>query len=195
MNVHIVLYDDFNLTDAFGTAAVFAEMPGSFYVTFCSVKGGIINGNGGIKVWTEYLLWEEVEDIIVIPGGKGVEKMLKTDPEAVNVIKRAVEESDRCLMVGNGAEIVASTGLLFHRNIADYVGNGGWKQIYTAGIKKVPEARWIVDGKYYSCSNSMNGIAMALGAAADATDVDIAQKAADRLGYQINLTEENEWRL
>ncbi len=195
MNIQIVLYDDFNMTDAFGTASVFTEIPGSFYVTFCSVKGGIINGNGGIKVWTEYLLWEEVEDIIIIPGGKGVEKLLTTDMDAVNTIKKAVEESDRCLMVGNGAEIIASTGLLFHRNIADYIGEDKRKQIYTAGIKKIPDVRWIVDGKYYSSSNSINGIAMALGVAAEVTDVDIAQKAADRLGYQIDLMEENEWWL
>lgn len=70
MNINIVLFDDFDTMDAFCPAQIFASEPKYFHMNYLSVKGGIVNSSQGVKVWTEILLPQEIEDIILIPGGK-----------------------------------------------------------------------------------------------------------------------------
>lgn len=55
--------------------------------------------------------------------------------------------------------------------------------MFTAGIERISDAKIVVDGKYYSCRNTMMGIDMALWAAADILDIEAAEKAAERIVY------------
>lgn len=183
MNVNIVLFDDFELLDAFGPAQVFGMAPGHFYLNYLSVNGGIVNSSNGVKVWTELLIPQEVEDILVIPGGKGARKLLSLEPETLKVMKKSAEEADYCMMVGNGSAILAQTGLLYGRKVADYDFDENWKRMYTAGMNYVPRVKWMSDGKYYSCSSTMTGVDMALGIVEEVVDISLAEKIADRLGY------------
>ena len=69
MNVNIILYDDFETLDALGIANIFGKAPEHFYINYLSVNGGIVSSRQGVKVWTEILIPDEVEDILVLPGG------------------------------------------------------------------------------------------------------------------------------
>ena len=69
MNVNIVLYDEFETLDALGIANIFGMAPEHFYINYLSVNGGLVSSKQGVKVWTELLIPEEVEDILVLPGG------------------------------------------------------------------------------------------------------------------------------
>lgn len=183
MNVNIVLFDDFEMMDAFGPAQVFGMAPEHFYLNYLSVKGGIINSSNGLKIWTEYLIPQEVEDILVIPGGKGARKLLYLEPDTLKIVKQSAELADRCMMVSNGSALMAQTGLLYHRRVADYNFDENWKRMFTAEITHVPDVKWMTDGKYYSCSSTAAGIDMALGVVADLVDVDAAEKIARKMGY------------
>lgn len=183
MNVNIVLFDDFETMDAFGPAQVFGMLPEHFYVKYLSVNGGIVNSSQGLKVWTEQLVAEELRGILVIPGGRGAKRLLHIEQETLVVMKRAAQTADFCMMVGNGSAIVSQTGLLFHRQIADYDYDENWKRMFSAGITRVPGIRWTADGKYYSCANTISGLDMSLSVVADTVDLDVAVRAAKRLGY------------
>lgn len=191
MNVNIVLFDDFDMLDAFGPAQIFGMAPQHFYLNYLSVKGGIINSSNGAKVWTEFLIPQEVEDILVIPGGKGARKLVNLEPESLEIIKHSAEMADRCLLIGNGSGILEQTGLLFHRKIVDYNLEENWKTAFTAGITRIPDIKWMADGKFYSCNSSTSSIDMALGVVADVVDIDIAEKIAHRLGYDWDADSED----
>lgn len=121
MVVNVFLFDDFEVMDAFGPVQVFGCTPEHFYIRFISMRGGLINGKQGMKVWTEPLNPLEIEDIFLIPGGKGVKSFLHTEGEkSQQLLKQAVEESSFCMMVQNASAMLARTGLLFHRQVADY---------------------------------------------------------------------------
>ena len=81
MVVNVFLFDDFEVMDAFGPVQVFGCTPEHFYIRFISMRGGLINGKQGMKVWTEPLNPLEIEDIFLIPGGKGVKSFLHTEGE------------------------------------------------------------------------------------------------------------------
>ena len=93
MVVNVFLFDDFEAMDVFGPVQIFGTVPEHFYIRFISLRGGIITGKEGVKIWTEPLNPIEIEDIFLIPGGKGVRSFLHTEgAKGQQVLKRAVEE-------------------------------------------------------------------------------------------------------
>ena len=113
----------------------------------------------------------------------GEEYFRKTECE---VIKKAAENADYCLMIENGSALLAQTGMLYRRKIADFPMDANWNRMFTAGIERVENARVVIDGKFYSCSSSMAGIDTALWVAADILDISAAEKAAGQMGYSWN---------
>ena len=83
MVVNVFLFDDFEVMDAFGPVQVFGCTPEHFYIRFISMRGGLITGKQGMKVWTEPLNPLEIEDIFLIPGGKGVKSFLHDGPKCL----------------------------------------------------------------------------------------------------------------
>lgn len=183
MNVNIILFDDFETMDAFGPAQIFGMVPEYFHMNYLSVNGGIINSSQGVKVWTEILNPGEIQGIVVIPGGRGANKLFHLEPDTLKLIKKAVQATDYCLMIANGSAIMAQTGLLFHRQVADYPYNTNWKRMFSAEIIRLPDIRWTADGKFYSSSSTVAGLDMTLSLLADLADLTVAIQAAQKLGY------------
>ena len=86
--------------------------PEHFYINYLSVNGGLVSSKQGVKVWTELLIPEEVEDILVLPGGRTATKLLCLEPKKLEIIKAAAQEADICMMIANASSILAQTGLL-----------------------------------------------------------------------------------
>lgn len=183
MKVNIILFDDFDSLDAFGVADVFGRAAGNFQINFLSVGGNIVNSMQGVKVWTEPLEETQIRDIVVIPGGNGARRLLYQDIKAIEAIKKAVEKAQTCLMVGNGAAVLAQTGMLYRRKIADCKMDHNWRRLFMGGISILEDVTWVADGKFYSSSSSMAGIDMALGVVADFIDVDLAYHIAEQIGH------------
>lgn len=190
MNVNIVLFDDFETMDAFGPAEVFGKIPENFRIRYVSVSGDVVNSVHGVKVWTDFLVPEEIDGILVIPGGKGARRLLWKDERSLKMLQKAAEEAETCLMVGNGSAFLAQTGLLYRRKIADFPMDANWNRMFTAGIDRIGDARVVADGKYYSCSSTVAGIDMSLWAIADLLDFTVAEKAAKEMGYLWNSDEQ-----
>lgn len=191
MKVNIILFDDFETLDAFGPAQVFGKVPEHFSVEYLSMNGGIVNSTQGVKVWTEILEPEKIQDILVIPGGRGAKKLLQLEPDVLKVMKLSADQSNYCMMVASGSSLLAQTGCLYHRRIADYGYDTNWKRMFTVGITRVPEARCMADGKYYSCSCSAAGIDLALNLISETVDIDVAEEVAKEIGY--SWDSEDEW--
>lgn len=185
MVVNVFLFDDFEAMDAFGPVQIFGTVPEHFYIRFISLRGGLITGKQGMKVWTEPLNPVEIEDVFLIPGGKGVKSFLHTEGDKGQLLlKQAVQEAGFCMMVQNASAMLARTGLLFHRQVADYDYDENWKRVFTVGINHVTDGNWISDGKYYSSSTTTAAMDMALGLISDMLDIDIAEKIAEEIGYE-----------
>lgn len=190
MEVSIILFDDFDSLDAFGPADVFGRAKGDFHINYLSVEGNIVNSMQGVKVWTEKLEPANIRGIVVIPGGNGARRLLFQDENAVQEIKKAASKAEICMMIGNGAAVLAQSGLLYRRKIADCEIDQNWRRLFMGGVSIVNDATWVSDGKFYSSSNTMTGIDMALGVVADYVDVDTALYIAKQIGYQWNPEDE-----
>ena len=184
MVVNVFLFDDFEVMDAFGPVEILGRVPEHFYVRFISLRGGLITGKQEIKIWTEPLNPVEIEDILLIPGGTGVKSFLHMEGEnGQQLLKQAVEEASFCMMVQNASALLARTGLLFHRQVADYAYDENWKRMFTVGIDYIDGEKWISDGKYYSCSTTVAAMDMTFALISDNLDVSVAEKIAEEIGY------------
>lgn len=183
MDVNILLFDDFDTLDAMGPAEVFGSNPGNFHLRYLSVSGDVINSSQGIKVWTDFLIPEEIEGILLIPGGKGSRRILWRDERSLKLIQKAAEQADYCLMVGNASALLAQTGILYRRKIADCPADANWNRMFTAEIERIAGMKVVMDGKFYTCANTMAGIEMSLWLIADILDPTAAEETARRLGY------------
>ena len=94
--------------------------------------------------------------------------------------------ADTCLMVGSGSAILAQTGLLYRRKLADCPLDKNWNRVFTAGIERIDGAKVVADGKYYSCCSTASGLDMTLWMVADQIDIDVASEAARQTGYPWN---------
>lgn len=191
MEVNILLFDDFDTMDAFGAAEVFGRVPEHFHVNYVSLTGNIVNSMQGVKVWTEPIEPDEIQGMLVIPGGRGARRLLFQDSESLRLIKRMVERAEICMMVANGSAIPSQTGALFRRKIADCKLDANWKRMFMAGVSIVEGAGTVVDGKFCSASSSINGIAMALSLVADRADYDAACRIAEQIGYDWDAEDES----
>lgn len=189
MYVNIILYDDFEAMDAFVPASIFGCLPEEFHIRYLSMTGDVVNSSQGAKIWTDYLIPEEIDGIVLIPGGKGTRRLLSRDQRFLNCLKKTMEHAESCLMVGNSSTLLAQTGLLFRRLVADCHLDENWKRMFTAQVKWVSDVSWISDGKYYSCTSSAASVKMIIGYIADTLDVSLAEKAADKLGFFWNPEE------
>ena len=191
MEVNILLFDDFDTMDAFGPPEVFGSSPQHFHVNYLSVPGNIVNSMQGVKVWTEPLEPEELQGIVVIPGGRGARRLLYQDAESLRLLKKMAERSEICMMIGSGSLLLMQTGSLFRRKIAECKTDENWKRMFTAGVSTVVDASWVADGKYYSSSCTMTGIDMALSVVADMVDLEVAERIAQKLGHAWDAEDEN----
>lgn len=186
MRVTVFLYDDFNLPDLLGPVGVFGARPDDFNIVYTSWKGDIINSTQGMKILTDPLDAVSHSDVLIIPGGKGSRHLLNEQEEVRELLKKAASHSDICLTVANGSGLLAQTGLLYRRNIADYAEDANWKRMFTAAVNWIPDEKWVSDGKFYSCAQSMSAVDMALNVLADLTDLDAACRTAEQLGHAWN---------
>ena len=183
MNVNIILYDDFNMMEACMAGHLFGLMPKHFYVNYYSAKGGIMNSSDGLKVWTEYLIPEEVEDMVVIPGGKDIQKTISLESQTIDLLRRAVDASDRCLLLGNGVLLAAHTGALYRRAVPWRTDEREQEVLLKAGMQMIRDAKIVSDGKFYSCTDTINVTQMCLDVIAEVTDDSLSEKIAGMIGY------------
>ncbi|MGN0316108.1 MAG: DJ-1/PfpI family protein [Fusicatenibacter sp.] len=189
VNVNFLLYDDFDTMDLAAPTAVFGRLPGEFHLNYLSLAGDIVNSQQGLKVWTDLLVPEKLDGILVLPGGKGARRLIHHEETYAEVLKKCTGRADSCLMVGNASGMIAQTGMLYHRNVASYPGEDNWKQMFTAGINWIDGALWVADGKFYSCRNHLTALDMTLGLVADMVDADAAERIASELEYHWELDE------
>lgn len=183
MNVNIILFDDFDTMDAMGPAEVFGSCREHFHMRYLSVSGDVVNSSQGVKIWTDFLVPEEIDGILLIPGGKGTRRLLWKDERALQLMKRAAENADFCMMVAGGSALLAQTGALYRRKIADCPQDANWNRMFTAGLDRIADTKIVMDGKFCSCADTASAIDMSLWLMADVIDLELAEKTAARMGY------------
>lgn len=189
-NVNIVLFNNFTTLDAIGPTEVLSRLPDYFTINFYSQTGGPINGSGSVVIETHSFSSITNSDILVIPGGFGT-RQLVNDSIFIDELTELALQSTEVLCVCTGSALLARTGLLDHKIATSNKLSWEWVIQQNSKVKWVREARWLVDGKYYTSAGVSAGIDMTLGYIAINFGMEIARKISISMEYVWNQEIDN----
>lgn len=190
-NINVILFDDFTILDAFGPVDVLSKLDKLYKVDYYSQNGGLIKTNQTLTLSTRPFSEITDFDILLIPGGFGTRRLVDVASYIAD-IKILAEKSKKVLTVCTGSALLAKTGLLKNIKATSNKISFDWVMSQDTEVNWIRQARWIVDGKYYTSSGITAGIDMALGFVKDTISEEVAEKIARGLEYCWNKNSEED---
>lgn len=192
MKVAVLLFEEFETLDAFGPVEIFGRLHEQFQVGLYSLGGGTIGNSHGVSIITSPI--SQISggtDILLIPGGYGTREGVN-DKKLVDTIRNLASKTKYVLTVCTGSALLARTGLLDGKLATS--NKKAYEWVVTNGSKVLWQrnARWTVDGKYYTSSGVSAGMDMTLGFIADLHSMEFARKVAREIEYNWIEVKEND---
>lgn len=178
-----LVFNNFETLDLYGVVEMFGRLPDQYCLQFASVSGGMIHNHHGVTLSTtasSALTYQT--DILLIVGGPGTRK-LANDSYFLDELSRLSGLASWVLSVCTGSALLAKAGLLDGRQATSNKRAWHWVVTQSAQVHWQPQARWVVDGKFYTSSGVSAGMDMALGFIADKHGIDSARQIAYDIEY------------
>jgi putative intracellular protease/amidase len=190
MNIAVLLFEDFETLDVYGPVELFGRLVDLYNIRFYSLEGGQIKNRHGVSALTDKL--DNVSgdlEIFLIPGGFGTRTEVG-NIALVDKIRDASNSSKYVLTICTGSALLAKTGLLDNRNATSNKRAFAWAVSNGPNVIWNRQARWTVDGKFYTSSGVSAGMDMALGFLSDRHGLEFARRVAFEIEY--NWTEDKD---
>lgn len=182
IDFNILLFDHFETLDAFGPAEIVGKMETAYRLGYYSMHGGLITSRQQIRIDTFPLSAMSAEGVLLIPGGMGTRALIN-DADFIHELNTIARSASFVLTVCTGSALLAKTGLLNGRFATSNKMAFEWVQSVNTDVNWVKQARWVVDGNFYTSSGVSAGMDMVLGFISDAHGQNIAKKVADGIEY------------
>lgn len=180
-DVNIYLFEGFETLDIFGPIEALARVE-SFRVKYYSADGGVILSAQNTPVVTRPITEADKSGIYVIPGGRGTRGLVHDEKEK-DLIRQYAEASTYCLSICTGSAVLAKCGVLDGRRATSNKKAFEWAVSCGEHVNWIRQARWCVDGKYYTASGVSAGIDMTLGFISDLFGMEKALQIAGDMEY------------
>ncbi|MDR1881340.1 MAG: DJ-1/PfpI family protein [Prevotella sp.] len=187
-NIGVLLFEDFETLDVFGPVEIFGRLKGIYTITCYSIAGGLVTNSHGVSILTERIGEADGLDIFIIPGGWGTRAGV-SNALLIDKIRQVADSSRYVLAVCTGSALLAKTGLLDNRKATSNKRAFDWVCEQGRGVNWQKEARWTVDGKYYTSSGVSAGMDMSFAFLRDRYGIDYARQMALEIEY--HWSEEN----
>ena len=179
-----LLFDDFETLDLFGPIEMFGCLPEHYRLQFASLSGGIIHSKHGVAMQTVTVTELACQtNIVLIVGGMGTRRQVNHKP-FLQALTTLVDHADWALSVCTGSALLAKTGVLDGKRATSNKLSWQWVISQSDKVNWVEQARWVVDGKFYTSSGVSAGMDMALGFIADRHDIETARQIAHYTEYR-----------
>lgn len=190
-NFSILLFDKFETLDAFGPAEIIGNLAENFCLDYFSLNGGIVTSSHGVRVSTKPFSEITKDGIILVPGGMGT-RTLVDDYSYISQIKELSDNAQYVLSVCTGSALLAKTGILDNKSATSNKLVFNWVTSLNSNVIWIKQARWVVDGKYYTSSGVSAGMDMTLGFISDTLGEQTAMKTANLIEYTWNSDKSND---
>jgi transcriptional regulator GlxA family with amidase domain len=179
-----LVFDDFETLDLFGPIEMFGSLPEHYRIQFTSMVGGIIRSKHGVLMQTVAVSeLAHQTDIVLVPGGLGT-RQLVYNPSFLQTLIALTDEADWVLSVCTGSALLAKSGVLNGKRATSNKLAWQWVTCQSDQVDWVKQARWVIDGKFYTSSGVSAGMDMALGFIADRHGVDRAHQVAQHTEFR-----------
>lgn len=178
-----LLFDNFETLDLFGPIEMFGSLPKCYRLQYASIAGGIIRNKHGVAIQTIAITKLEYStNILLIVGGMGT-RPLVADHLFLQSLKQLADNADWVLSVCTGSALLAKAGMLDNKRATSNKLAWDWVTAQSSQVNWVRQARWVIDGKYYTSSGVSAGMDMTLGFIADRHNIDTAYQIAHYAEY------------
>ncbi len=190
MDVNILLFNDFESLDAIGPVSVFGRI-NDYNLQYFSIGGQNVTSKQGIEINTKSVSEIDQTGILLIPGGQGTRDLVN-DNTFISNLTLLAEKSKYCLSVCTGSALLAKTNILNNKKATSNKLAYEWVKSNGEYLKWISDARWVVDGKFYTSSGVSAGIDMCLGFISDVFNKELAIDIANKIEYIWNSNKEND---
>lgn len=183
MKTTVLLFDGFETLDVFGPVEILGRLQDHYRISFYSQHGKMISNQHGISIATLPLAdLSGGSDIMLIPGGPGVRNEVE-NTSLIGRVREIATASQYVLTVCTGSALLAATGLLDGRKATSNKRVFDSATSFRRDVQWIRQARWTVDGKFYTSSGVSAGMDMTLGFLRDRHGVDFARTVARHMEY------------
>lgn len=179
-----LVFDNFETLDLFGPIEMFGSLPDNYRLQFTSVQGGIIRNKHNVAIQTTAITALDYStNILLIVGGIGTRQVVEDNQFLQTLLRLAI---DACwvLSICTGSALLAKAGALNGKRATSNKLSWQWVVAQSEQVHWVKQARWVVDGKFYTSSGVSAGMDMTLGFIADRLGVECAQQVANYTEYR-----------
>lgn len=163
---------------------MFGCLPEHYRLQFASLSGGIIHSKHGVAMQTVAVTELAYQtDIVLMVGGMGTRQQINHRP-FLQALTTLVEHADWALSVCTGSALLAKAGVLDGKRATSNKLSWQWVITQSDKVHWVEQARWVIDGKFYTSSGVSAGMDMALGFIADRHDIETARQIANYTEYR-----------
>lgn len=188
-----LLFDDFEALDLFGPLEVFSLLPEFYRIQFASTDGrDVYNKIPQLSLSTyPYSQLPNLTDILLVVGGIGSRDVVN-DELFIKTLRALANQARWILSVCTGSALLAKSGVL--AGIKATSNKRAWPWVIAQSDKVFwqPNARWVVDDRFYSAAGISAGIDMALGFVSDIQGLSVAKDIANRMEYHWNQHSEQD---
>ncbi|MCL1919095.1 MAG: DJ-1/PfpI family protein [Peptococcaceae bacterium] len=188
---NILLYEEFEILDAFGPVEVIGELKEHYRIRFVSQNGGPVTCKQQAAIDTLPFGEMDSSGVLLIPGGYGTRPLVE-DVEFMTHLRSLAEAAPYVLTVCSGSAVLARTHLLDGRKATSNKLSFAWVMTQGEQVDWQKKARWVKDGKYYTSSGVSAGIDMALGFVSDRFGEEKAMQITKYMEYLWNRNQDND---
>ena len=172
MQVNIILVTDMVQLDIAGPFEILARVPGWQVDLVAATREPVRTDRGLTILPTHTRAGAPPSDLLVVPGGTGVDRAM-LDPDWLDYVRRETGRASYVFGVCTGSLLLAAAGVLEGRRAGAH-----WQArdlLSRFGVTPSDE-RMTVDGKFYTSGGVTSGIDMALKVVADVAGEDVARR-------------------
>lgn len=181
MDIYFLFFEDYETLDIFGPIEILSRIDNAT-LHYISFQSGLIKSRQGYAIHTTNSLEIRPNSILVIPGGQGTRKLVNDDI-FISKLRNLCQSAEYVLSICTGSALLAKAGVLDNRKATSNKKAFEWVQSVSSNVNWIRNARWVVDGKYYTSSGVSAGIDMALGFVSDLFGKDKAIQIARDIEY------------
>ena len=158
MKIVILLFDNYTALDIVGPYEVLNKLPDS-KIYLVGLEKSEYKDTYGLRISSDYSIDEIFQaDILLIPGGPGIDNLLK-NKKVLDWIRKVDSTTKWTVSVCSGSLLLAQSGLLDGKNCTTHWRRKEQLRSYNVTVK---DERYIHDGKIITSAGVSAGIDMAL---------------------------------
>jgi len=189
--VGVVLFEGFELLDVYGPLEMWNALADRFRIVTVGERLGPVSPSrgpvaapGGPKSVIEQTFSAcERLDVLLVPGGYGTRREV-SNAEMLAFLRERTRGAEFVASVCTGSALLAAAGVLDGRRATSNKANFAWVRAQGPEVDWVAQARWLVDGKFWTSSGVSAGIDMALALLAQIGGLELARTIARYSEYE-----------